>query len=113
MVKKLVEGKGGIYYTLKFHDDNYFWAATRDSAIEMAEKLNKSFDANGGKIYMALTSAPYDKLLSSTTMSNAVLDFFNSVALDRKLKLRKPIVQKAIIEAANFENIVEKKKQKD
>ena len=99
--QKLVEGKGGIYYTLKFHDDNYFWAATKDSANEMAEKLNKSFDANGGKIYMALTSAPYDKLLSSTTMSNAVLDFFNSVALDRKLKLRKPIVQKAVIEAAN------------
>ena len=41
--QKLVEGKGGIYYTLKFHDDNYFWAATRDSAKEMAEKLNKSF----------------------------------------------------------------------
>ena len=61
---------------------------------------------------MALTSAPYDKLLSSTTMSNAVLDFFNSVALDRKLKLRKPIVQKAIIEAANFESIVEKKNKK-
>ena len=110
--QKLVEGKGGIYYTLKFHDDNYFWAATKDSATEMADKLNNSFDANGGKIYMALTSAPYNKLLSSTTMSNAVLDFFNSVALDRKLKLRKPIVQKAIIEAANLENIGEKKNKK-
>jgi hypothetical protein len=97
----LVEGKGGVYYTLKYHEDGYFWASTRDAAVKMAESLNKSFDANGGKIYMALTSAPYDKLLSSTTMANAVLDFFNSVALDRKLKLNKPVIQKAIIEAAN------------
>ena len=97
----LVEGKGGVYYTLKYHEDGYFWASTRDAAVKMAESLNKSFDANGGKIYMALTSAPYDKLLSSTTMANAVLDFFNSVALDRKLKLNKPVIQRAIIEAAN------------
>jgi hypothetical protein len=105
----LVEGKGGVYYTLKYHEDGYFWASTRDAAVKMAESLNKSFDANGGKIYMALTSAPYDKLLSSTTMANAVLDFFNSVALDRKLKLNKPVIQRSIIEAANQINTVTKK----
>ena len=105
----LVEGKGGVYYTLKYHEDGYFWASTRDAAVKMAESLNKSFDANGGKIYMALTSAPYDKLLSSTTMANAVLDFFNSVALDRKLKLNKPVIQRAIIEAANQINTITKK----
>ena len=87
--EKLVEGKGGIYYTLKFHDDGYFWASTKDAATQMADILNKTYEVNDGKVYMALTSAPYSKLLSSTTMSNAVLDFFNSVALDRKLKIKK------------------------
>jgi len=79
----LVEGKGGMYYPIKFHKDGFFWASTDAAAQKMAEDLNKVLEQNGGTIYMALTSAPYDKLLSSTTMSNAVLDFFTSKMLDK------------------------------
>jgi len=79
----LVEGKGGMYYPIKFHKDGFFWASTDNAAQKMAEDLNKVSEQNGGTIFMALTSAPYDKLLSSTTMSNAVLDFFTSKMLDK------------------------------
>ena len=79
----LVEGKGGMYYPIKFHKDGFFWASTDNAAQKMASDLNIVSEQNGGTIYMALTSAPYDKLLSSTTMSNAVLDFFTSKMLDK------------------------------
>jgi hypothetical protein len=83
----LVEGKGGVFYPIKFHKDGYFWASTDSTAQKMAEDLNKVFEQNGGVIYMALTSAPYDKLLSSTTMSNSVLDFFSSKAFDKNFSI--------------------------
>ena len=97
----LVEGKGGVFYPIKFHEDGYFWASTASAADKMAKDLNKLLVDNEGTIYMALTSAPVDKLLSSTTMSNATLDFFVSKSLDRKIKLGKGVVERAVIEAAN------------
>lgn len=97
----IVEGKGGMYYPIKFHDKGYFWASTANAANKMASDLNKVYAQNNGKIFMALTSAPSDKLLSSTTMSNAVLDFFTSKAIDRKFKLKKNDFNKALVKAAN------------
>lgn len=97
----IVEGKGGMFYPIKFHEDGYFWASTARVADKMAADLNKVYDQNNGRILMALTSAPYNKLLSSTTMSNAVLDFFTSKAVDSRFKLKKGDVRTAIIQAAN------------
>jgi len=103
----LVEGKGGVFYPIKFHDDGYFWASTKDTAKKMAEDLNKVFEQNNGTIYMALTSAPYDKLMSSTTMANAVLDFFSSKAFDKNFSIT-PTQLKTILNSAA--NATEEKK---
>jgi hypothetical protein len=97
----LVEGKGGVYYPIKFHKDGYFWASTSNTAKKMAEDLNKVLEQNGGTIYMALTSAPSDKLMSSTTMSNAILDFFSSKAFDKNFKISQAQLKQALINAAN------------
>ena len=97
----LVEGKGGVYYPIKFHKDGYFWASTSDAAENMAKSLNKILEQNGGTIYMALTSAPSDKLMSSTTMSNAILDFFSSKAFDKNFQISQAQLKKALITSAN------------
>ena len=97
----LVEGKGGVYYPIKFHEDGYFWASTSTMAKKMANDLNKVMEENGGVIYMGLTSAPVEKLMSSTTMSNSVMDFFLNKANDRKIKIKKSVVKNAIIDSAN------------
>jgi hypothetical protein len=97
----LVEGKGGVFYPIKFHEDGYFWASTSTTAIKMADDLNKVMEQNEGTIYMALTSAPNNKLMSSTTMSNAVLDFFSSKALDKNFKINPNQLKLSLIKAAN------------
>ena len=99
----IVEGKGGMYYPIKFHDKGYFWASTANAATKMAGDLNKVYAQNNGKVFMALTSAPSNKLLSSTTMSNAVMDFFTSKAIDRKFKLKKNDFNRALVKAANIQ----------
>jgi hypothetical protein len=106
----LVEGKGGVFYPIKFHNDGYFWASTSKTAKKMADDLNKVMDQNGGTIYMALTSAPYDKLMSSTTMSNAILDFFSSKAFDSNFKITPAQLNIALRKAANDVKVVNNKK---
>ena len=76
----LVTGQGGVYYPLMFSNKNYFWASTRSAAVGMAKTLNEIGKRNGGKIYMALTSADVNKLFSSTTMSTATMDFFGKLS---------------------------------
>lgn len=96
----LIEGKGGVYYPIKFHEDGYFWASTGTMAKKMAKDLNKAAAKNDGKLYMALTTAPKDKLLSSTTASNGVLDLFLSKAFDEKLNVPKSKVKRSLLSAA-------------
>ena len=103
----IVEGKGGIFYPAKFHDQSLFWASTKNGASSLANSLNEVSKRNGGKIYMALTSAPYDKLLSSTTMSNAVVDFFSSSIVDKNFKISETQLKSSLVDAAKF--IAEKK----
>ena len=97
----LVEGSGGMYYPIKFHQDGFFWASTKGAAEAMAKKLNESMDQNGGKLLMGLITAPSDKLLSSTTMSNAVMDFFSSKAFDDTFNLTENQLRVALRKAAN------------
>jgi hypothetical protein len=105
----LVEGKGGVFYPIKFHEDGYFWASTSTTAKKMADDLNKVLEQNNGTIYMALTSAPYDKLMSSTTMSNAILDFFSSKAFDKNFKLTEGQLKTALIKAAKDVKVIKNK----
>jgi len=106
----LIEGKGGVYYPIKFHEDGYFWASTETTANKMAKDLNAAREANGGKLLMALTSAPSDKLLSSTTASNGVMEIILSKAFDRSFSLNKEQVKKSLIDAANKVVEIEGKK---
>ena len=82
----LVEGKGGIFYPIKFHEKGYFWASTSKAAQAMAESMNKAINKDG-KIYMALTTAPTNKVLSSTNAANGVMNLFISLSKNPKLKI--------------------------
>jgi hypothetical protein len=106
----LVEGKGGVYYPIKFHEDGYFWASTESTANKMAKDLNAAREANGGKLLMALTSAPSDKLLSSTTAANGVMDIILSKAFDKNFSLNKEQAKTSLIDAANKVVVIEGKK---
>ena len=108
----IVEGKGGIFYPAKFHDQNLLWASTKGGASSLANSLNSVSKRNGGKIYMALTSAPYDKLLSSTTMANAAVDFFSSSIVDENFKISEPQLKSSLLNAAKF-SVLKKIKNDD
>jgi hypothetical protein len=82
--ESFVKGKGGVYYPILFSEEGYFWASTAAKADEMADALNEIGERNGGKIYMALTSADVDKLFSSTTMSVGTMNFFKRLTKNAK-----------------------------
>ena len=97
----LVEGKGGLLYAFKFNEEGYFWASTDNAAEKMTDQLNSMLKDNGGKIYMALTTAPENKLLSNTAASRGILNLFSSDNFISKLGINKAGVYNALIEAAN------------
>lgn len=108
--ESLVSGKGGIFYPIKFHDDGYFWASTANTANKMAKDLNAAREANGGKLLMALTTAPSDKLLSSTTASNGVMEIVISKAFDKNFSITPTQVKKSLVDAANMSSVINGKK---
>lgn len=108
--KILVEGKGGVFYPIRFHEDGYFWASTDNAANSMAKTLNEMIESNGGKIYLALVSAPANKLLSSTTASNGVVEFFTRFSKDNIPGLSQESVIDQMIDAAAV--VVEQKVKK-
>jgi hypothetical protein len=101
-VELLIEGKGGMYYPIKFHENGFFWASTSKVAEKMANDLNEAMEQNGGKLLMALTSAPYDKLLSSTTAANSVMELISSKAFDRNFAISPAQLKNILINAAAF-----------
>lgn len=107
--KILIEGKGGVFYPIRFHEDGYFWASTDNAANSMAKTLNEMIESNGGKIYLALVSAPANKLLSSTTASNGVVELFTRFSKDNIPGLSQESVIDQMIAAAA---VVEEKKVK-
>ena len=106
----LIEGKGGVMYPFVFNEEGYFWASTDNAAEKMAEQLNAMMEDNDGKIYMALTTATQDKLLSSTAASRGILNLFSSENFINKIGMNKSQLYKAIIEAANNVSTVTKVK---
>lgn len=108
----LVEGKGGLLYTFKFNEDGYFWASTDNAANKMVDQLNSMLEANGGNIYMALTTAPQDKLLSNTAANRGLVNLLTSQNFISKIGLNKAGVYKALIDAANFKKeVIEENKK--
>jgi hypothetical protein len=92
----IVEGKGGVFYPLRFHDLGYFWASTKTAAMGMAAKLNTMrAQSPDGKMRLVLLSAPEDKLMSSTAASAGMLDVLLSKAFDRRAKITKDQVFEA------------------
>lgn len=108
--ESLVSGKGGVYYPVKFHNDGFFWASTASTANKMAKDLNASRKANGGKLLMALTTAPSDKLLSSTTAANGVMEIVISKAFDKNFSINKTQVKNSLVDAANTSSVINGKK---
>lgn len=76
----LVKGKGGIFYPLLFGDKGMMWASTKGTAAQTVNRVNESFEQNGGVAYLALTSAPRDKALSSTNGAEGAFQLFQSLA---------------------------------
>jgi len=110
---KVVDGKGGVYYPVMFGDQGYFWASTKDAAVNMAENLNKISKRNNGTILMALTSAPIEKMFSSTTMATGAVNLFATLAKNpKKYGITEAVVNRAIVNASK-ERLVVKKKDKD
>lgn len=106
----LVSGKGGVYYPIKFHEDGFFWASTASTANKMAKDLNAAREANGGKLLMALTTAPSDKLLSSTTAANGVMEIVISKAFDKNFSISQSQVKNSLVDAANTSSVINGKK---
>lgn len=98
----LIEGKGGMYYPIKFHDKGYFWASTSGAANSMVKLLNDALkNSPDGKIRMALTTAPPTKVMSSTTAANGVVDLFTSDAFINTLNLTEQRAKRSLVIAAN------------
>lgn len=106
----LVSGKGGVYYPIKFHEDGFFWASTASTANKMAKDLNAAREANGGKLLMALTTAPSDKLLSSTTAANGVMEIVISKAFDKNFSISQSQVKNSLVDAANTSSVINGKR---
>jgi hypothetical protein len=99
---KVVTGQGGVYYPVLFGDKGSFWASTEKAAKSMAEELNKISRLNNGKILMGLTSAPIDKMFSSTTMSNGMMQLLYKIAQSpRPYGINKSTANKILVDAVN------------
>jgi hypothetical protein len=97
----IVEGKGGVFYPIKFIKEFFVWASTASAANSMAKQLNENAKKNEGPIYLALVSAPEDKLLSSTTSSNGVIDIFKAMSNDFSgFGIPKNVFKNALLKAA-------------
>ena len=98
----LIEGKGGMYYPIKFHDKGFFWASTSGAANSMVKLLNEALASSpDGKIRMALTTAPPTKVMSSTTAANGVVDLFTSDSFIKTLGLTEQRTKRSLVIAAN------------
>lgn len=83
-----VVGNGGVYYPIAFSNENYFWAGTRGTITTTINQLEEAAKrSKDGKVRMALTMAPPDKLLSNTTVSRGIMDMLIGVAFQNEFSL--------------------------
>mgnify|MGYP000466922466 CR=1 FL=1 len=91
-----------MFYPIKFHDKGYFWASTKRGADGLVKLLNESVDkSSDGKARMALVTAPTDKLLSSTTAANGVMELFSSDLFINEFGISETRIKRALVVAAN------------
>ena len=89
--EKIFEGQGGLFFVTKFGD---VWAAGDETtATKLANMINKSVDANGGKGYLTLTKGTDKKLISSAAGVNSSLGIIDVL-------LNQNILPKAVIRTA-------------
>ena len=97
----LVEGKGGVYFPIRFNKEGYFWASTEAGVDKLVDVLNKTRAANkDGKIRLALISSRPEKIMSSSNASNGMIDVLFSKAFDKRAKISESQVKKAILNAS-------------
>ena len=103
--KIIVEGQGGIYYPIKFHEDGLVWAASSERAAKaFAKRLNESAQLSpDGKVRLALVSSPNEKVLSSYNAASGIVDVLSSNVFDEKFGLNEEIIKSALIESSNSE----------
>jgi hypothetical protein len=103
--KIIVEGQGGIYYPIKFHEDGLVWAASAErTASAFANRLNESARLSpDGKVRLALVSSLNEKVLSSYNAASGIVDVLSSKVFDEKFGLNEAIIKSALIESANSE----------
>ena len=75
----IAKGHGGMYYPMRFFKENYVWASTEVAAKGMADKLNASVKANGGKGYLVLVIGKQDKTFSSSVNINGITSVVSSL----------------------------------
>ena len=90
--EKIFEGQGGLFFVTKFGD---VWAAgDKTTATKLADMINRSVDANGGKGYLTLTKGTDKKLISSAAGVNSSLGIID-VLLNQNI-LPKSVVRTAV-----------------
>jgi hypothetical protein len=105
---KVVTSQGGVYYPVLFGDKGSLWASTENAANGMAVELNKISSINNGKILMALTSAPIDKMLSSSNIANGTMTLLYNVSqLPREYGISRSVANKILVDAVNTPLVVE------
>ena len=92
----LVKGKGGVFYPIHFHELGYFWASTDGAANTMAKNLNKISEVGDGVIRLVLVSSQKDKLLSTTSSNQALLDLLSSKVAKNNFKFNKTQFKESI-----------------
>ena len=89
---KIFEGQGGLFFVTKFGD---VWAAgDKTTATKLADMINRSVEANGGKGYLTLTKGTDNKLISSAAGVNSSLGIID-VLLTQNI-LPKSVVRTAV-----------------
>jgi len=102
----ILDGKGGVYFPIRFNDKGYFWASTSNAAKSLANILNESRMMNpDGKIRMALISTEPKKILSSSNASTGVMEILFSKAFDKRAKLKESNVIDSYVEGVKIANI--------
>jgi hypothetical protein len=90
--EKIFEGQGGLFFVTKFGD---VWAAgDKTTATKLADMINRSVEANGGKGYLTLTKGTDKKLISSAAGVNSSLGIID-VLLTQNI-LPKSVVRTAV-----------------
>ena len=107
---KVVTSQGGVYYPVLYGDKGSLWASTAKAAKDMAVELNNISRLNNGKILMGLTSAPIDKMFSSSNIANGTMTLLYNVSqLPREYGISKSVANKILVDAINTPLVVKDK----